>query len=131
MPRETVLIVDDNLDLRSAVERGVSQMPGGKEAIIASDAQTGVDTIAQDYAELIAVCTDLNLGNGLSGNDVAWAAVGAPGARPKIPHIFIHTARPEEVDPDLLERGVKVFAKPSQSVALIRALRALRDTISP
>lgn len=131
MLKETVLIVDDDLALRSAVERGVSQMPGGKKAVVVSDGQTGVDTITQDYAELIAVCTDLDLGTGLNGNDVAWTAVGVPGKRPKIPHIFIHTAQPEGVDRELLAYGIQVFSKPSQSVALIQALRALRDTISP
>jgi DNA-binding response OmpR family regulator len=117
--RPTVLVVDDEEDLRDIMRRMLDRR--GFTTLVAGDADQAVGTCRDHDGPIDVLVTDLNL-PGASGADLCRAA-GA--LRPDLRVIYI-SGLPKDiaVSKGLIDEDALLVKKPFTSDTLIQALRA-------
>jgi DNA-binding response OmpR family regulator len=122
--RPTVLVVDDEEDLRDIMRRMLERR--GFQALVAGGAEQAVDTCRQHDGPIDVLLTDLGL-SGASGGDLARTA---SQLRPEMRVVYI-SGLPKEiaVDKGLIDAGARLVKKPFTSESLVNTLRtALAET---
>ncbi len=121
--RPTVLVVDDEEDLRDIMRRMLERK--GFQALVAGNPQEAVDTCTRHEGEIDLLLTDLSLPGG-SGSELArTAATLRPGMR-----VVYISGLPREIalDQGLIGDDARLIRKPFTSQALVDTVRtALAD----
>jgi CheY-like chemotaxis protein len=117
--RPTVLVVDDEEDLRDIMRRMLERR--GFNALVAADGAQAVDTCRSHAGDIDVLLTDLTL-PGVSGGDLARQAAGL---RPGMRVIYI-SGLPREVavDKGLIADDARLVKKPFTSEALVSSVRS-------
>ena len=116
--RPTVLVVDDEEDLRDIMRRMLERK--GFRALVAGDSQEAVAACRSHSGDIDVLLTDLGL-PGVSGGDLAReAATLRPGMR-----IVYISGLPREVavDKGLIAADARLVKKPFTSDVLVTSLR--------
>jgi DNA-binding response OmpR family regulator len=125
--RPTVLVVDDEEDLRDIMRRMLERR--GFQALVAGDSDQAVATCRNHEGAIDVLLTDLGL-PGVSGGDLARTAAHL---RPSMRVVYI-SGLPKDVaiDKGLIGSDARLVKKPFTSEALIETLRtALADGPAP
>jgi CheY-like chemotaxis protein len=117
--RPTVLVVDDEEDLRDIMRRMLERR--GFHALVAGDPQQAVDTCRQHDGVIDLLLTDLTL-PGISGSELARTAAEL---RPEMRIVYI-SGLPREIalDQGLIGDDARLIRKPFTSEALVSTVRS-------
>ena len=118
--RPTVLVVDDEEDLRDIMQRMLERR--GYNTLIAGDSESAIATCREHEGEIDVLVTDLGL-PGVSGGDLSRAAVAL---RPSMRVVYI-SGLPKDiaVTKGLIGDDALLVKKPFTSELLIEALRVV------
>jgi len=116
--RKTILLVEDNRELRETVATMLNQF--GYEVIEAKDGPTALDILEERLNEIDIVFTDVVMPNNMSGIELAEKIT----ASYKEIKILLTSGYPDEIaDQDRLkELGIELIAKPYRRAQLIAAI---------
>jgi CheY-like chemotaxis protein len=116
--RPTVLVVDDEEDLRDIMRRMLERK--GFQALVAGDPTQAVDTCRQYEGDIDLLLTDLGL-PGVSGGELARTA---SEIRPDMRVVYI-SGLPREIalDQGLIGSDARLIRKPFTSDALVETVR--------
>lgn len=117
--RPTVLVVDDEEDLRDIMRRMLERK--GFQTLVAGDPQQAVDTCKEHVGQINLLLTDLSLPGG-SGSDLAREA---SALRPEMRVVYI-SGLPREIalDQGLIGDDARLIRKPFTSDALVETVRS-------
>ena len=120
--RPTVLVVDDEEDLRDIMQRMLERR--GYNTLIAGDSESAIATCREHEGEIDVLVTDLGL-PGVSGGDLSRAAVAL---RPSMRVVYI-SGLPKDiaVTKGLIGDDALLVKKPFTSELLIEALRVVTN----
>jgi CheY-like chemotaxis protein len=123
LPQVRVLYVEDEADVAAAMQAGLRRL--GAEVSTAASHAEAVAQLAQGRFDVVV--TDLNLGEGGTGHDVARALHAMPG-QSNVPVIAVSAfGTPQDVDTTRSAGFRDHLVKPVDAVAVARAiLNALR-----
>ena len=118
--RPTVLVVDDEDDLRDIMRRMLERR--GFQALVAADSHEAVEACRNHQGDIDVLLTDLGL-PGVSGGDLARTA---SEMRPGMRVVYI-SGLPKEVavDKGLIGIDARLVKKPFTSEALVETLRTV------
>lgn len=118
--RPTVLVVDDEEDLRDIIRRMLQRR--GFDTLIAGDSQEAIAVLREHPGEIDILVTDLGL-PGVSGGELSRAATEV---RPDMRVIYI-SGRPKDmaVADGLIGEDALLVKKPFSSESLLEALRSV------
>ena len=127
--RPTVLVVDDEEDLRDIMRRMLERR--GFDTLVAGDSEQAIETCRDHAGEIDVLITDLGL-PGASGGELSRAATTV---RPQMGVVYI-SGLPKDiaVTKGLISDDALLVKKPFTSDLLIEALRAVitrRGTSAP
>ena len=124
--RPTVLVVDDEEDLRDIVRRMLERR--GFDILVAGDPEQAIATCRDHRGDIDALITDLTLPGG-SGGDLSRSAVAM---RPGMGVVYI-SGLPKDlaVNKGLIAADALLVTKPFTSEVLIAALRSVIDRTDP
>jgi DNA-binding NtrC family response regulator len=116
--RHTVLVVDDEEDLRDIMRRMLERR--GFDALVAPDSESAIATCREHKSPIDALVTDLGL-PGASGGELSRAAISL---RPNMGVVYI-SGLPKDlaVAKGLISEDALLVKKPFTSDRLIEALR--------
>lgn len=125
--RETILLVEDDTDVRITTRRLLERM--GFHVFDAGSPRAALDLVVVHRRGIDLVLTDV-LMPGMNGRALA-AAIRI--LRPRIPVLFMSAYGDDDVTrrPELDEPGFGFIAKPFTAATLSAAVRALLDTKFP
>jgi len=118
--RPTVLVVDDEEDLRDIMQRMLERR--GYNTLIAGDSESAIATCREHEGEIDVLVTDLGL-PGVSGGDLSRAAVAL---RPSMRVVYI-SGLPKDiaVTKGLIGDDALLVKKPFTAELLVGALRSV------
>ncbi len=118
--RPTVLVVDDEEDLRDIIRRMLDRR--GFAALVAGDSQQAIAACREHPGEIDILVTDLGL-PGVSGSDLAREATEL---RPGMQVVYI-SGLPKDiaVADGLIDEDALLVKKPFSTESLIEALRSV------
>lgn len=118
--RPTVLVVDDEEDLRDIMRRMLDRR--GFHAIVAGDSQQAIATCREHQGDIDVLLTDLGL-PGVSGGDLSRSATEL---RPDMRVVYI-SGLPKDiaVDRGLIDSDALLVNKPFTSEILVQTLRTV------
>lgn len=119
-PRPTVLVVDDEEDLRDIMRRMLERR--GFDTLVAGDSESAIETCREHPGDIDVLVTDLGL-PGASGGELSRQAIAL---RPKMRVIYI-SGLPKDiaVTKGLIGDDALLVKKPFTSDLLIEALRVV------
>ena len=114
----TVLVVDDEEDLRDAMRRMLERR--GFSTLLAGDTAQAMDVVRSHSGEIKLLLTDLGLAGG-SGGDLARSVTGL---LPGLPVLFV-SGLPKDVavEKGLVGAADRLLQKPFTSAGLVDAVR--------
>jgi DNA-binding response OmpR family regulator len=119
-PRPTVLVVDDEEDLRDIIRRMLQRR--GFDTLIAGDSQEAIAVLRDHPGEVDILVTDLGL-PGVSGGELSRTA---KQVRPGMHVIYISgLPRDMAIAEGLIEADALLVKKPFSSESLLEALRSV------
>ncbi len=117
---ETVLVVDDEPDIRTIVERVLRR--AGYNVLTANDGAAALTVAGENYVD--AVITDVVMPN-MDGGQLAQAL---ENLNPELPILFMSGyAAPLMTEQGILQPGAQVISKPFKNDDILAALRARLD----
>jgi DNA-binding response OmpR family regulator len=124
--RPTVLVVDDEEDLREIVRRMLERR--GFDTLLAADSEQAMELCREHPGDIDVLVTDLGL-PGIGGGDLAGAATGL---RPELGVVYI-SGLPKDiaVSKGLIGEDARLVMKPFTSETLLEALRAVLAERAP
>jgi DNA-binding response OmpR family regulator len=119
-PRPTVLVVDDEEDLRDIIRRMLQRR--GFDTLIAGDSQEAIAVLRDHPGHVDILVTDLGL-PGVSGGELSRTA---KGVRPGMHVIYISgLPRDMAIAEGLIDEDALLVKKPFSSESLLEALRSV------
>ncbi|HET9517898.1 MAG TPA: response regulator [Actinoplanes sp.] len=120
--RPTVLVVDDEVDLRDIMSRMLDRR--GFRAIVAGDSEQAITTCREHDGDIDVLVTDLGL-PGVSGGDLSRTATQL---RPDMRVVYI-SGLPKDiaVTKGLIDADALLVKKPFTADVLVAALRTVLD----
>ena len=119
-PRPTVLVVDDEEDLRDIIRRMLQRR--GFDTLIAGDSQEAIAVLRDHPGEVDILVTDLGL-PGVSGGELSRTA---KQVRPGMHVIYISgLPRDMAIAEGLIDADALLVKKPFSSESLLEALRSV------
>jgi DNA-binding response OmpR family regulator len=119
-PRPTVLVVDDEEDLRDIIRRMLQRR--GFDTLVAGDSQEAIAVLRDHPGEVDILVTDLGL-PGVSGGELSRTA---KQVRPGMHVIYISgLPRDMAIAEGLIEADALLVKKPFSSESLLEALRSV------
>ncbi|NMO50213.1 response regulator [Actinoplanes sp. TBRC 11911] len=118
--RPTVLVVDDEEDLRDIIHRMLQRR--GFDTLIAGDSQEAITVLRDHPGKIDILVTDLGL-PGVSGGELSRAATEV---RPDM-HVIYISGLPKDmaVAEGLIDEDALLVKKPFSSESLLTALRSI------